>query len=143
MAVKLAQIIQPSQQVTDGDFVSGLDEALSVPLPPELEGKQGITIIDTMDTNPTVKFEEPGEYILGRYIGVRELHIESRLQKLYDLMTPQREIVSVWGSTILDNRMDNATKKGLNLNSSLMIQYLGDIDTGKGNPAKNFRVAWK
>ncbi len=141
MAVKLAQVIQPSQD-NEASFAGELDGALAVPMPPELEKVQGLNIIDSLDTNPTVHFAEPGEYVVGRYAGTRELNISGRIQKMYDLRTPGG-MVSVWGSKILDSRLDQAMRKGMSVNHSVMIQYLGDIDTGKDNAAKNFRVAWK
>jgi hypothetical protein len=142
MAVKLAKVRTP--EATDNpDGWGPVSDALVVPMPPELKEISGVKIIDTMETNPTIVFEEPGEYVLGKYQGFRELTIEGRQQRLYDLLTPGPLLVSVWGSTVLDIRFDTAIKKGMVVNSSVMVQYLGDIDTGKGNPAKNFRLAWK
>ena len=144
MAVKLASIKEPeAKAVGDGGFGGDLGDALSVPLPPELQGKD-INVVDTLEApNPTVVFAEIGEYIVGRYQGMRELTISKRLQRLYDIRLPSGSLVSVWGSKILDSRIDQAIAKGMAVNSSVMIQYLGDIDTGQVNPAHNFRIAWK
>ena len=135
--VKPADIISP--EAPQGE----LDGAMSVPLPPELAGKPGIRVHDTLETNPTVKFQVAGDYVLGRYQGLRSLVIDGRNQAVYDIKTPSGVIVSVWGSTILNGRMSDAIKAGLTQGASLMIQYLGDIDTGRPSAAHNFRVAWK
>lgn len=117
MSVKLAAIVQPERQIADGGFGGELEGAMSVPLPPELEGKKDVNIVETMDTNPTVEFVDVGDYMLGRYAGYREFQIEKRMQKMYDLKTPSGVVVSVWGSKILDGRMADAIKKGLQINS--------------------------
>jgi hypothetical protein len=141
---KLARIVNPSTANVGGDFGGELGEALAVPLPPEIQDiKDKVNIVDTLETNPTVAFDEVGDYILGRLVGIRNITIDGRNQKLYDINAPNLKAVSVWGSTVLDSRMEQAAKKGMAVGHSIGIQYLGDVDTGKGNPAKNFRVIWK
>jgi len=138
---KLAEII--GAQAPMGE----LDGALSVPLPPELEGKTGLRVHETLETNPTVRFNDVGDYMIGAYAGYRVIPITgkegSRDQRLYDIKTPSGVTVSLWGSKILDGRMDAALKAGLIVGRSLMIQYLGDIDTGMPSQAHNYRVVWK
>lgn len=118
---------------------------VDVPMPAEVEAVKGLNTIDKMETNPTVVFDTVGDYIIGRYLGPRVLTIGNppRQQTLYDLRTPSGVVVSVWGSTILDRRMKEAIGRGLVVNQSLMVQYLGDIPTDNPSPAKNFRVSWK
>lgn len=138
---KLAEIVSP--QAPSGE----LDGALAVPLPPELTGKSGLHVHETLETTPTVKFNDVGDYMIGAYAGFRVLQITGkegvRDQRLYDIKTPSGIVVSVWGSKILDGRMDAAIKAGLGVNRSIMIQYLGDIDTGMPSEAHNYRVVWK
>ena len=140
---KLARIIETQTAPDEFGAPDGeLSEALAVPMPPEFKDSKGLNIHDTMETNPTVAFDDVGDYIMGRYSGFRSLMIDGRNQKLYDLKRNDG-VVSVWGSTVLDLRMEAAIKKGLGMGAGLCIQYLGEVDTGKGNPAKNFRVIWK
>src|SRR6267378_7474369 len=67
-----------------------LDGALAVPLPEELRGRTGLHVHETMDTNPTVKFNDVGDYVVGTYSGLRTLTITGkegpREQKLYDIL---------------------------------------------------------
>jgi len=138
------QVIPKLAAIEAPDAPSGeLDGAISVPLPPELAGKTGLRTHDTLETNPTVRFGNIGEYVLGTYAGLRVLTIDGRQQRAYDLRTPSNVVVTVWGSTILNGRMDDAIKAGLIVGRSLMIQFLGDVDTGKPSAAHNFRVVWK
>lgn len=123
--LELARILEapPSEQEIDAPEIGGY----------ELEETAG-------DLTPTVDFYRPGTYIYGEYLGSRTLKLGARFQIMYDLKRPDNgEIVSIWGSTILDNRMKRA---GFEMGDGIFIQYLGNVDvaTAGMNPAKNYRV---
>jgi hypothetical protein len=151
--VKPATIVPPDASTTL--MAPGAD----VPYPPEWDKVAEPHVNDRLNVNPTVEFTEPGDYVNGRFEGVRELSIKTskgpRQQIIYDLRTQREatmpngsksvivEVVSVWGSTILDRRFQEEIKKGLAPGKALTIQYLGEIDTGQPSAAKNFRLIWK
>ncbi len=89
--------------------------------------------------NPMVEWERVGSCVIGIFrvqrdkVGVNE-------SRIYDFADPETgELFGVWGSTILDQRMDAATPEP---GDFVRIVYLGDVETGRGqNPAHNFEVA--
>lgn len=91
---------------------------------------------------PAADWQVPGEYVAGTYLGMQE-NVGPNKSRLYHLRimdpkTRQTQAVSVWGSTILDMKIDMLTPQN---GCQLFIQYLGTVETGKGlNPAKQFRV---
>src|SRR5512137_227330 len=85
---------------------------------------------------PAADWQEPGEYVAGEYLGFIE-GIGPNKSRQYRFTLPTGEAVCVWGTTILDQRMDDfAPAHG----EQVMIQFIGDVATGRGlNPAHNFR----
>lgn len=122
---KLAGIVIPEQKA--GQPVPDL----------EIEGYETTQVVG--DLTPTAEFKVPGEYIYGEYLGMRTIKIKTRDQTLYDLKRPDNgDTVSVWGSTILDNRMKRA---GFEIGEGIYIRYLGVVETAGGlSPAKNFEI---
>jgi len=151
--VQLAKIIEPPIQSSD----------LDVPLPPALQNVRGYTEV-TSSLEATAGFAEIGDYVLGKFDGLKEMSLPDknkaegrRQQWIYYLNIPVDSNgepvagekvagwrrVGVWGSAILDRMMTEAVRRGLKESQSLMIQYVGDIDTDQPSPAKNFRVIYK
>ncbi len=127
----------------------GADEPVSqdlmVPLPPEIAGlKEGTqySVVPSEYMHPTVEFENPGEYFIGRFDSARP-DVGKNKSWMYLFMfdnkeTGKRELVGVWGSTALDVKMARANP---NKGQSVCIQYLGTAPTARGqNPVKLFRV---
>jgi len=120
---QLAEIVEST--VTD-------DTAVAVP-----EGFEGGREVSSFASE--VKFNAPGDYVAGFYKGMKE-DVGPNHSKLYLIELPggNKEVVGVWGSTVLDSKMLNASPR---VDAKIMIQRLEDIaSTGKGNPPKNFRV---
>lgn len=103
------------------------------------EGMDGATIAPSSLT-PTVVWEQPGNYVVGEYLGMQE-GVGPNTSRLYNLKTDDGEIVSLWGATVLDNRMDLlSVPKG----ARLTVIFVGENAPKKGqNPAKIFKVAYK
>ena len=117
-----------------------VQEAAEVGTPPEwVTGKE---VEAPSSLTPAADWQHPGEYVAGEYLG-RQDGIGPNKSRLYHLRitdpaTKRPAAISVWGSTILDTKMDLL---GPAQGCQLFIQYLGTVETGKGlNPAKQFRV---
>jgi len=106
----------------------------TVAVPDGFEGGREVSSFSAI-----VNFEAPGDYIAGFYKGAK-VDVGPNKSMLYILELPgNREIVSVWGSTVLDSKMLNA---GPRVGDKVLIQRLEDLTDSnkKGNPPKNFRV---
>lgn len=82
-----------------------------------------------------------GSWIIAKYIGGRP-DIGPNKSMMYDFEVTNNgkdfAIASLWGSTILDNKMRMLDPQP---DQWVFIQYLGDVDTSRGmNPAKDFRL---
>jgi hypothetical protein len=116
-------------------------EAGKTPLP---EGFEEYEIEQVGGVCDTADFDEPGQMTLGKYIGMKTLHLGTREQTLYrfeaaEEMGAAGYEFAIWGSTVLDSRMlELSPKQG----DKIMIRYLGESkNDSKGNPAKLFQVA--
>lgn len=97
--------------------------------------------------NPLIDFQdEPGRWVVAKFIGTR-FNIGPNNSAMYDFEaynpeTKQTVVVSLWGSHILDRKMELLTNKGsLTAGKFCFIQYLGSVNTSRGmNPAKNFKI---
>lgn len=88
---------------------------------------------------PMVEWERPGSCVIGAFRATRE-KIGVNESRIYDFADPATgELFGVWGSTILDQRIDaTAPKPG----DFVRIVFLGDVETGRGqSAAHNFEVA--
>jgi len=103
------------------------------------EGMEGATIAPSSLT-PTVQWEQVGNYVVGEYLGMQE-KVGPNASRLYNLRADDGEVVSVWGTTVLDNRMDLLRVPA---GKRLTIIFVGESEAKKGqNPAKIFKVAYK
>lgn len=122
--VQTARIIEPDDK---GD--------VSVPMPDvgfevEQEAPSSLT--------PIVDFQQKGDWIAGEYVGTR-INIGPNASMLYDLKVDGHYFCSIWGSTILDTKIQMLNPKS---GQHLLVQFTGLIPTSRNqNPAKNFRVA--
>lgn len=101
------------------------------------EGFQGGSEVSSFP--PTVVFEDPGEFIAGFFNGMKEGVGPNESRMYYIILPHTKEVVAIWGSTILDSKiMHSAVKVG----DKILIQRLEDIPSKKKgqSPAKNFRV---
>lgn len=89
--------------------------------------------------SPMVEWERVGSCVVGIFRAARE-GIGENESRIYDFADPETgELFGVWGSTILDQRMDTAAPER---GDFVRIVYLGDVQTArKQNPAHNFEVA--
>lgn len=102
-------------------------------------GMEGATEAPSSLT-PTAQWEQYGQYVIGEYLGMQE-QVGPNASRLYNLRLEDGQTVSVWGTTVLDNRMDLLRPP---LASTLTIIYVGETEAKKGqNPAKLFKIAYK
>ena len=103
------------------------------------EGMDGAVIAPSSLT-PTAQWEQYGQYIMGEFLGQQE-QVGPNASRLYNFRLPDGETVSVWGTTVLDNRMDLLRPP---IGSTVTIIYAGEAEAKKGqNAAKLFKVAYK
>lgn len=89
--------------------------------------------------NPMIEWERVGSCVIGIFRSQRE-KVGVNESRIYDFADPETgELFGVWGSTILDERMDTvAAERG----DFVRIVYLGDVPTSRGqSAAHNFEVA--
>jgi len=88
---------------------------------------------------PAISFTEVGDYFTGRYIEKEIIKIKNRKEARealqYFFLIPDNVKVMIWGSGVLDQKMRHAS-----FNDQLFIGYVGLIDVGQPQPAKNFIV---
>lgn len=102
-------------------------------------GMEGATIAPSSLT-PTVQWEQPGNFVKGEYLGMQE-KVGPNASRLYNLRLEDGEVVSLWGATVLDNRMDLLR---VPVGATLTVIFVGESVAKKGqNPAKLFKVAYK
>ena len=78
-----------------------------------------------------IRFEEKNQVITGVLKAIREGTYEN---SVYDIETKEG-LVTIFGTVILDNRMSKIKPE-----EKIRITYLGEIKTGSGRIAKNFKV---
>lgn len=84
------------------------------------------------------KWEYLKEKILeGVFIGVKD-NVGKHHSNVYTIEMKDGSRKTVWGSTVLDERMKN-----LVVGEEVKIEYLGDKPTDKGNPYHDFTVFHK
>lgn len=89
---------------------------------------------------PTANWTTPGEYVEGEYLGVQE-GVGPNESRLYNFKMEDGAIVSVWGGTVLDNRMDMMRPP---VGSIVKVVYVGDGNKKPGqNPPRIFKMGWK
>lgn len=96
--------------------------------------------------HPTANWQKPGEGLIGAFVSWRDQTGPNK-QRVYTFRVDPEEgdaqLVSVWGTTILDTRMDNFNP-AINHGDQVMILYLGDVTTKRGlSDAKDFIVQLK
>ena len=95
-------------------------------LPEEFQGQQ----LETIETGfaPTVKWNNPGNYVAGVYEGYEE-KVGPNNAKLYQFDAKGKKF-AVWGTTVLDRALGAALKTGqLKPGYLVCITYLGGIPT--------------
>ena len=94
---------------------------------------------------PTADWQKPGEGLIGTFLHMRDQAGPNK-QRVYTFRCDTQagaHTVSVWGSTILDSRMDDFDPP-INRGDEVMIMYYGDVPTKRAmSPAKDFRVKLK
>ena len=89
---------------------------------------------------PTANWTTPGEYVEGEYLGVQEA-VGPNESRLYNFKMEDGQIVSVWGGTVLDNRMDMMRPPVGNI---VKIVYVGDGNKKPGqNAPRIFKIGHK
>ena len=89
---------------------------------------------------PTANWTTPGEYVEGEYLGVQE-GVGPNESRLYNFKMEDGQIVSVWGGTVLDNRMDMMRPPVGNI---VKIVYVGDGNKKPGqNAPRIFKIGHK
>lgn len=80
------------------------------------------------------EFVKEGDIVIGTLKLVEE-NVGPNKSKLYTLEKREGELVKVWGSTILDQKLALVTP-----GTYTKIEYLGKVKPEKGNEYKNFEV---
>lgn len=89
---------------------------------------------------PTANWTTPGEYVEGELLGIQD-SVGPNESRLYNFRMEDGAIVSVWGGTVLDNRMDLMRPP---IGSLVKIVYVGDGNKKPGqNPPRIFKLGWK
>ena len=89
---------------------------------------------EKVEMSPTWDFEEKPEMV-GIFKGV-EKEVGANASNLYTFKLEDGELISVWGSTILDTRLKN-----LEIGEEVKISYLGkEKSPTSGREYKNFDV---
>lgn len=135
------------KRVAPASIIEQKDEQFSDITTPDFMKEEMIEDEAPSGFNPLIDFQdEPGRWIVAKYIGTR-FNIGPNASMMYDFEaynpeTKNTVVVSLWGSHILDRKMELLTSKGsLTSGKFCFVQYLGAIDTKRGlNPAKNFKV---
>ena len=86
---------------------------------------------------PVIRFTEIGHYFTGIYIAKEMIEIKDTKREVfqYFFYNPNKVKVMIWGAGILDRKMNYAS-----FNDHLFIGYVGPLDVGQPQPAKNFIV---
>lgn len=87
----------------------------------------------TRDDSDVFHFEKVGDTIEGKLVSVRQG--QKYNNQIYEIETPKAQIMTVFGTTILDQRMQKVAA-----GSYVRIIYKGGIPTKKGKDAKDFAV---
>ena len=91
---------------------------------------------DVIDVEkPTVSLQTEGDTIAGFYCGYQIRKVQGRRARLHRFIIAGGEERDVWGSAILDSRLDSVKHGTLT-----HVEHVGHQKSGKGNDAKLFRV---
>jgi len=109
-------------------------------IPSEFQGVD-LEVIQT-GFNPSVVWNEPGNFCAGVYTGFEE-KIGPNNANLYNFETKQGKPFSVWGTTILDRSMEKAIATGtIKPGYLVMLTFVGTIPSKfADNPTKLFHIA--
>lgn len=80
------------------------------------------------------RFEKVGDTIEGKFVAVHQGQKYPDNQ-IYEIETPKAQIVTVFGTTILNQKMQK-----VEIGSYVRIIYKGGIPTKRGKDAKDFAV---
>lgn len=82
------------------------------------------------------EYKEENDAVSGIYLSMQTGAGENK-SNVYNLEMPNRKIMSIWGSTVLDNKM-----KLVKFGDDIKIIYLGEkSETGKGSRRyKDFKI---
>ena len=84
----------------------------------------------------TWEYENAEDSVEGVLISVQP-DVGEFNQKLYTLEQPDKTLISVWGSTVLDRLM---SRLGIVVGSDIRIVYLGEVKPDKGKEYHNFKI---
>lgn len=129
-------------------IISGSAAASEIDVPDFLKGDDAFSKSAPDGFTPLIQFGinsenwQPGTWIIAQFIGSRA-DIGKNKSMMYDFNVTQDgktfSLASLWGSTILDNKMRLLDPKP---DDWVFIQYLGRVETSRGqDPAKDFRLA--
>jgi len=134
------QIVEPITALTPAAVI-GVSTQLSIAqelLPEEFRGV-GLEVIET-GFSPTVKWNQPGNFIAGQYLSFEE-KVGPNSSRLYNFKAKNGKSFGVWGTTVLDRAFDAAILAGtIAPGRLLMITFMGSVPTDK-EPCKLFHIA--
>ena len=134
-ALTIPSVLTPAQVQGLNTSKISIDPAS---LPDEFKGVT-FEVIET-GFDPTVKWNKPGDFIIGVYTG-QEKEVGPNKARLYNFDAKGRAF-GVWGTTVLDRAFDGALKAGiLKPGYLLMITYAADVPSDyEANPTKLFHM---
>ena len=92
---------------------------------------------EKVDTNPVHNFEKEPE-LIGYFVDI-ETEVGENNSNLYTVRKEDGELISFWGSTVIDTRMKNIMPDEM-----VKIVYLGKTKSQKSNRVfKNFEIYHK
>src|SRR5258706_15759742 len=92
-------------------------------LPKGMEG----AVIAPSSLTPTAQWEQYGQFIMGEFLGQQE-SVGPNSSRLYHFRLADGETVSVWGTTVLDNRIDLLRPP---IGSTVTLIYVGESGARK------------
>ena len=79
-------------------------------------------------------YEQASDAVMGIYLNSQD-EVGENKSKVYNLEQPNGKIISIWGSTVLNHKM-NLVKIG----DDIKIVYLGKVKPEQGREYKDFNV---
>lgn len=89
---------------------------------------------EELGSGDIVQFTEKGQVLQGELVNKRD----GQYGKVFDIRTDDGEEKTVFGTTILEDKMQSAS-----IGDEVRITFLGHMETNTGRNAKNFKVERK
>jgi len=105
---------------------------------------KGDDVVEAGEFHPTPIWDSPGATVEGTYIGLSE-NRGPNAQRMYHFRHDDGSYFDVWGSTSMDQRLDQMLASGmLTTGYRMRVTFTGDVPTKRGqSPAHTFAILVK